>query len=300
MIYVIDTFTQDFLDWINIIVPARNKYRQIDNDDIVGSGTEYDKETNTDESEDLSNTFESTVRVDYSPPRTQRNLTETSKAAQSNSIITSSNFADDDMLLRWYNIKNLPQPTLPETRNDILMGALKLKTGIDLDTLEVIYNPFRRKIIATWSPIPEVMSASCIFQHILANPGVFSYSITSTVQASLDQQYADPASLNESQEFDLPSGVMVETSLIDPQALTAMEDPLTFTNTEVKRDMCLDIVTVSFFLKIVSGKKTPNTKWFSRNRTMNGGKRQDTARNHFSTFDNFQWKKIRLNGKNLT
>ena len=122
------------------------------------------------------------------------------------------------MKIEWDKIKNLPHPTLPDTRRDVLMGSIKLEGGIDLDTLEIVFNPFGRKVQVTWNMIPDTQSAQARYQHMVQNgASVFAYSCISAVQARLDDEFNGPDSLIRRQEFDLPAGTFVESGMVDPE-----------------------------------------------------------------------------------
>ena len=115
------------------------------------------------------------------------------------------------------------------------------------------YDAFCRKIVVTWTEIAEAQDAKLLFQHIVSNKNsVVAYAIISVVQSALDEEYKDQGSLQRRQEFDLMPGVMVEASLINPETFRAMDDPMTFTCTDIQKEMAIDIYKGTFFLPVVS------------------------------------------------
>ena len=142
------------------------------------------------------------------------------------------------------------------------------------------YDAFCRKIVVTWTEIAEAQDAKLLFQHIVTDKNyVVAYTIISVVQSAFDEEYKDQGSLQRRKEFDLVPGVMVEASLINPETFRSMDDPVTFTCTDIQKEMAIDIYKGTFFLPVVSDKQTPNMKRFARVTTINGNSRSGLTRN---------------------
>ena len=257
------------MEKIGIDIPDENQDARVESNDIPGSASEdepEDEQSYSSEStiENITSRFKAAA-LEKSPPRTPERQKISFERQQ-------LSFGDDKMKIEWDVIRDLPHPTLPDTRRDVLMGSIKLEGGMDLDTFEVVYDPFRRKLLASWKMIDIIQSAHARFQHMVNGNNIFAYSVISAVQARLDKEFSDSNALQRTQEFDLPAGIMVESSPVDPETFMPMDDPITLTSTQATGGNCLDEFRSTIFMLIIKKEQaTPNFRRYgNRNRTING------------------------------
>ena len=262
-LFFLDHFSEELLEKIGINIPEENQDARVESNDIPGSASEDEQSYSSDSTiENITSRFQAAALA-HSPPRTPERQQKES---------FECNFGDDKMKIEWDVIRDLPHPSLADTRREVLMGSIKLEGGIDLDSFMVVYDPFRHKLQASWKMIDDMQYAQARFQHMVTGNNIYAYSVISAVQARLDKEFSDSNALQRTQEFDLPAGIKVESSPIDLQTFRPIDDPVILTSTQTDEGNCLDGFFSTIFMLIVNKQQaTPNLRRYgNRNRTING------------------------------